>query len=44
MRNIAVMMALSYPWIGTVPGTVYMTDSLTRFGYVTLTAKEDNLL
>lgn len=33
-----------YPWIGTVPGTVYMTDRLTRFGYVTLTAKEDNLL
>lgn len=33
-----------YRMAGVVPGTAFPTGKLTRFGYVTLTAKEDNLL
>lgn len=32
------------PMVGLLPGGCYDTGRLTRFGYVTLTAKEDNLL
>ncbi len=31
-------------WTGAIPGQTYMTDGLTRFGYVRLTAQRDNLL
>lgn len=34
----------AYPMVGFLPGDCYDTGKLTRFGYVTLRAKEDNLL
>ena len=33
-----------YPMVGHLPGACFDTGRLTRFGYVTLRAKEDNLL
>lgn len=33
-----------YPMVGFLPGDCYDTGKLTRFGYVTLQAKADNLL
>ena len=33
-----------YPMVGFLPGKSFRTGSLRRFGYVTLTAKRDNLL
>lgn len=33
-----------YPMVGFLPGSCFDTGKLTRFGYVTLRAKEDNLL
>lgn len=33
-----------YPMVGFLPGTCFDTGKLTRFGYITLRAKEDNLL
>lgn len=32
------------PWVGFLPGEISMTDRLTRFGYVTLTAQTDTML
>ena len=32
------------PMVGALPGKSYQTGKLVRFGYVTLTAKKDNLL
>ncbi|MCH4187402.1 MAG: cobyrinate a,c-diamide synthase [Megasphaera sp.] len=34
----------TYDWAGVIPGTTYMTDTLTRFGYITVTAQKDTLL
>ncbi|QOX65887.1 cobyrinate a,c-diamide synthase [Anoxybacterium hadale] len=34
----------SYPLAGVIAGESYPTEKLTRFGYITLTAAEDNLL
>lgn len=34
----------SYPLVGVVSGESYPTEKLARFGYITLTAAEDNLL
>lgn len=34
----------SYDMVGIIEGEVFMTKKLNRFGYVTLTAHEDNLL
>lgn len=34
----------TYPMVGALPGKCFDTGKLTRFGYVTLTAREDNLL
>ena len=34
----------TYPMVGFLPGQCYDCGKLVRFGYVTLTAKEDNLL
>ena len=34
----------AYPMAGVVPGRAYKTDRLQRFGYITLTAREDTLL
>lgn len=34
----------SFAMTGALPGSSHMTQGLTRFGYLTLTAKEDNLL
>lgn len=34
----------SYKWVGAIQGETVMTKKLTRFGYVTLTAQEDNVL
>lgn len=34
----------AYPMVGYLPGTCFNTGKLTRFGYVMLTAREDNLL
>lgn len=33
-----------YPMVGFLPGTCHDTGKLTRFGYVTLTARADNML
>lgn len=33
-----------YPMVGALPGTCFDTGALSRFGYVTLRAREDNLL
>ena len=33
-----------YPMAGVLPGSCYNTGKLTRFGYVTLTAKQDSML
>ncbi len=33
-----------YKWVGAIQGETAMTSKLTRFGYVTLTAQEDNVL
>ena len=33
-----------YPMVSALPGTCYDNGKLTRFGYVTIKAKEDNLL
>ena len=35
---------VSYKMAGDIEGTCYFTDRLKHFGYVTMTAKEDNLL
>ena len=34
----------AFPMVGFLPGSCFDTGKLTRFGYVTLTAKKDNLL
>ncbi len=34
----------TWPMVGVLPGEVYKTSRLQRFGYVTLTSKMDNLL
>lgn len=34
----------AYNWVGALQGETVLTKKLTRFGYVTLTAQEDNLL
>lgn len=34
----------TYSWVGAVSGETAMTQKLTRFGYVRLTARKDNLL
>ena len=34
----------TYPWVGAVKGTCWMTDKLVRFGYVNMTASVDNVL
>lgn len=33
-----------YNWVGALPGETAMTSKLTRFGYVHLTAQQDNVL
>lgn len=33
-----------YNWVGAIEGTTAMTKKLTRFGYVHLTAQQDNVL
>ncbi|MDR1687829.1 MAG: cobyrinate a,c-diamide synthase [Clostridiales bacterium] len=33
-----------FPMCGVIPASVYKTDKLQRFGYITITAREDNLL
>lgn len=33
-----------FAWAGVIEGETYMTQKLNRFGYVTLTARRDNLL
>ncbi len=33
-----------FAWVGALNGETYMTQKLNRFGYVTLTARRDNLL
>ena len=33
-----------FPWVGAISGETVMTKKLTRFGYVHLTAQEDNVL
>jgi cobyrinic acid a,c-diamide synthase len=34
----------SYPMVGFIPGEVYKTDKLNRFGYITLTANRDQMI
>ena len=34
----------AFNWVGAIQGETAMTDRLTRFGYVTLTAQEENVL
>ena len=34
----------TYNWVGAVQGETFMTKKLNRFGYVELTAQEDNVL
>lgn len=34
----------SYEWVGALEGESALTTKLTRFGYITLTAQQDNLL
>lgn len=34
----------AYQWVGAIQGETAMTNKLTRFGYVELTAQEDNVL
>lgn len=34
----------TYNWVGALPGETAMTKKLTRFGYVHLTAQQDNVL
>ncbi len=34
----------NYSWVGAIKGTSKMTDKLTRFGYVKITAENDNLM
>ena len=34
----------AYNWVGAIPGETAMTKSLKRFGYVQLTAQQDNVL
>lgn len=34
----------TFSWVGALPGRSYMTERLTRFGYVTLTAQADTML
>lgn len=36
--------AAIYNWVGAIEGTTAMTKKLTRFGYVHLTAQQDNVL
>ena len=33
-----------FPMAGTIPAKAYRTEKLQRFGYITLTAQQDNLL
>jgi cobyrinic acid a,c-diamide synthase len=35
---------VSYPMAGAIKGRGYKTSGLQRFGYITLTAREDNIL
>lgn len=34
----------SYPMVGLIPGRAYRTGRLNRFGYITLTARKDQIL
>ena len=36
--------AITHNWVGAVAGEIFMTKKLNRFGYVKLTAQEDNML
>ncbi len=38
------MDGVAYPMVGAIAGEAFQTEKLQRFGYCTLTAKEDNLL
>ena len=33
-----------YKWVGAITGETFMTESLKRFGYITLEAQRDNVL
>lgn len=35
---------IPYPMLGLIKGTAFKTEKLSRFGYITLTAREDNPL
>ncbi|MCI8418403.1 MAG: cobyrinate a,c-diamide synthase [Lachnospiraceae bacterium] len=35
---------ICYPMVGSIPGRAYGTERLGRFGYITLTARQDQLL
>ena len=36
--------AATYNWVGAIAGETFMTKKLNRFGYIELTAQEDNVL
>ncbi len=36
--------AITYNWVGAIAGETFMTKKLNRFGYIELTAQEDNVL
>jgi cobyrinic acid a,c-diamide synthase len=42
--NLLDRSGAAYPMVGIFPGTGFPTEKLQRFGYVTMTAKEDSLI
>ncbi|WMJ22043.1 cobyrinate a,c-diamide synthase [Paludicola sp. MB14-C6] len=44
MDSITDKNNISYPMVSAIKGNSYMTSKLSRFGYINLTAKVDNLL
>lgn len=44
LEEMAGKDGVSYPMVGALPGTSFMTRHLTRFGYKTIIARVDNLL
>lgn len=44
LEKMAGKDGISYPMVGALPGSSFMTKGLTRFGYKMLTARGENLL
>ena len=44
MDNFTDLKGNTYTLVGAIEGNSYMTNSLKRFGYITLISENDNLM